>query len=222
MTAAIHITYLFDPLCGWCYGASPVIAKLAALPAYEVTLLPTGLFANRHAPLMDAGFAAYAWSNDQRIARLTGQPFSEQYQSKVLADRKSRLDSSTATLALTAVALTAPEREIDALQTIQAARYVDGRDITAAPVLAEILRGLKLNAAATRFEAADAGLQQANDKRTVAAQALMRRFGAEGVPTLIAGSGDQRRMLNASDIFGDGTLIAKLSAVDATAGRTDL
>ena len=22
------LTYLFDPLCGWCYGASPAIQKL--------------------------------------------------------------------------------------------------------------------------------------------------------------------------------------------------
>jgi protein-disulfide isomerase-like protein with CxxC motif len=22
------VTYLFDPLCGWCYGASPVIQQL--------------------------------------------------------------------------------------------------------------------------------------------------------------------------------------------------
>jgi protein-disulfide isomerase-like protein with CxxC motif len=23
------ITYLFDPLCGWCYGAAPMIGKLS-------------------------------------------------------------------------------------------------------------------------------------------------------------------------------------------------
>jgi putative protein-disulfide isomerase len=23
------VTYLFDPLCGWCYGASPTIQRLA-------------------------------------------------------------------------------------------------------------------------------------------------------------------------------------------------
>ena len=27
MAAATHITYLFDPLCGWCYGASATLEK---------------------------------------------------------------------------------------------------------------------------------------------------------------------------------------------------
>lgn len=80
------------------------------------------------------------------------------------------------------------------------------------------MRGQQLSAAVIRFDAAGAGLQEANEKRTVAAQALMRRFGAEGVPTLIAGRDGQRRMLNTRDIFGEGTLIAKLCAVGAVSG----
>lgn len=71
------VTYLFDPLCGWCYGAAPVLGALAQQPGIRVELLPTGLFAGDGARAMDNEFAAYAWSNDQRIERLTGQPFSE-------------------------------------------------------------------------------------------------------------------------------------------------
>jgi hypothetical protein len=36
--------YLFDPLCGWCYGATPAVAGLLAIPGVSVELLPTGLF----------------------------------------------------------------------------------------------------------------------------------------------------------------------------------
>ncbi|CAN7227575.1 hypothetical protein [Rhizobium sp. LjRoot254] len=57
---------------------------------------------------MDDNFAAYTWANDQRIAKLTGQTFTEDYRNKVLADRTARLNSGAATLALTAVAETAP------------------------------------------------------------------------------------------------------------------
>jgi putative protein-disulfide isomerase len=42
---ATHITYLFDPLCGWCYGASAVLEKLVARPDFAIDLAPTGLFA---------------------------------------------------------------------------------------------------------------------------------------------------------------------------------
>ena len=75
MSSPIHVSYLFDPLCGWCYGASPMVEKLAAEPDFTVTLVPTGLFSGAGARPMDAAFAAYAWENDQRIERLTGQPW---------------------------------------------------------------------------------------------------------------------------------------------------
>ena len=51
--------------------------------------------------------------------RLTGQPFSEAYRRDVLGDRTRLFDSGPATLALTAVALTAPDREFEALKAIQ-------------------------------------------------------------------------------------------------------
>src|SRR5437763_9595920 len=124
MSAPIHITYLFDPLCGWCYGASTLLEQLAARPDFAVALAPTGLFAGDGARPMDDGFAAYAWSNDQRISRLSGQPFSEAYRRDVLGDRTRLFDSGPATLALTGVALTAPDRELEALKAIQLLRYV--------------------------------------------------------------------------------------------------
>ena len=33
------VTYLFDPLCGWCYGATPMLDRLAA-SGITLTLMP--------------------------------------------------------------------------------------------------------------------------------------------------------------------------------------
>jgi putative protein-disulfide isomerase len=195
-------TYLFDPLCGWCYGAGPALEKLAATPGIALTLAPTGLFAGKGARPMNAEFAAYAWSNDQRIALLSGQTFSEAYRRNCLLARGVSFDSGPAILALTAVALSAPPRELDALAAIQNARYVDGRDITTFPVLSEILSGLGLNAAADRIAAPDESLLAANDARVAQAQGDMRRSGAEGVPALLVGAGQRRRLVQASALFG--------------------
>ena len=202
MGKAIEITYLFDPLCGWCYGASAMIGKLAARPDVAMELAPTGLFAGDGARPMDDGFATFAWTNDQRISGLTGQPFSQDYRRKVLGDRASKLDSGPATLALTAVALTSPDRELEALRAIQKARYVEGRDATDLSVLSDILHGLELHGAADRLAASDPELIAADRKRIAAARAEMRRFGAEGVPTLIAGPGDNRHIVPMSALFG--------------------
>jgi putative protein-disulfide isomerase len=140
MSNKAHITYLFDPLCGWCYGASPLLAQLAALPNLIVALAPTGLFSGTGARVVDEHFANFAWSNDVRIASLTGQQFSEDYRVKVLGSG-GLLNSGPATLAVTAVSLTDPSREIDALRLIQEARYVAGRDITDLSELRAILEG---------------------------------------------------------------------------------
>ena len=51
------VTYLFDPLCGWCYGASPMIQKLAQQADLKLELAPTGLFAGTNGRVMDAEFA---------------------------------------------------------------------------------------------------------------------------------------------------------------------
>ncbi|GAB3442052.1 DsbA family protein [Insolitispirillum peregrinum] len=162
--------------------------------------------------LMDNAFAAYAWQNDQRIARLTGQPFSERYRSGVLGSG-GLFDSAPATLGLVAVALNAPGQELAALKTLQHARYVDGRDITSLAAVAAILSGMGLQDAAARVAAPDAGLLTAYRNRTQSARAESTRFDAQGVPALIVGNAAARRLLRAGTLPGDfNTLINELQA----------
>ena len=199
----ITLHYLFDPLCGWCYGASPAISALAGEPGIAVELRPTGLFAGAGARTMDDAFAAYAWTNDQRIQQLTGQRFTDRYRQQVLADRLRPFDSGPAMLALTAVALTDADRELDALRAIQHARYVDGQDVTSTTTLAELLDRLGLAQPAARLANPDAELLAADRARAARGQALMREFGARGVPTLIAESGAKRWQVDAGAGYAD-------------------
>lgn len=90
VTKTIYLTYLFDPLCGWCYGASPALEGLLQQDGLVLTIIPTGLFAGPGAFPMNAGFAAHAWEADQRIAKLTGQVFSEDYRRNVLESGTGR------------------------------------------------------------------------------------------------------------------------------------
>lgn len=211
MSKTLH--YVFDPLCGWCYGAGAAVAALADTPGIDLRLHPSGLFSGEGVRPMDDGFAAYAWSNDQRIERLTGQRFTPRYRSDVLADRQQMLDSGPATVALTAVALTEPRRETEALKAIQQARYLDGRDITRVDTLASTLRGLGLAPAAGRLERCDTELLAANLVRVADSQALLGRFGARGVPTFILEAHGQSRLLHSSALFsGPAAFIEQLAA----------
>jgi putative protein-disulfide isomerase len=195
--------YVFDPLCGWCYGASAIVTALAGAEDVRLELLPSGLFREDGARSMDDGFAAYAWSNDQRIERLTGQRFSQRYRDHVLADRVQRLDSGPATRALTAVSMTAPQREVEALKAIQLARYVDGKDVTQIDVLAATLDALGLPDAARMLRADTPALHAAVDARVAEAQAVMQQVGARGVPTFVLQSGDRKQLLDAGAAYSD-------------------
>ncbi|MDH4415808.1 MAG: DsbA family protein [Acidovorax sp.] len=205
MTAmpTIKVTYLFDPLCGWCYAAAPALKFLQAQEGVAVVLAPTGLFAGAGARPMDAQFATYAWANDQRIQQLTGQPFTQAYRDQILGAANGRFDSGPATLALTAVAQIAPERELDALHALQHARYVDGRDNTDPAVIAEVLRALGLQQAAALALSPDTALQRVTAECTATAQATLRAVGARGVPQLlVTGQGGALRLLGGDALLG--------------------
>jgi putative protein-disulfide isomerase len=195
------LTYLFDPLCGWCYGASPAIQQLGQQSAFTLELAPTGLFAGT-GRTVDAAFAAYAWSNDQRIAQLTGQAFTEDYRLNVLGRHGSRFDSAAMTLALTAVSLTEPARELATLKALQEARYVRGLDTADDAVVGALLRGLGLTAAANLLMQHDAALVAANAARIRQAQALMHSLGLQGVPALVVADEKGRRVLRGEALYG--------------------
>lgn len=191
----MRLTYLFDPLCGWCYGASPVIQALAAHPGVQLEYLPTGLFSGAGARVLDASFAAYAWANDQRIASLTGLDFSPAYRSQVLDSGTSRFDSQAVALAVVAAGLIDPTQEGPMLKRLQHARYVEGRDTGEASVVAEIVWNSGISTAAPE------PTLTAYQARLAAAAALMRRFGLRGVPALLAGEGENRRLVPSDLLF---------------------
>ncbi len=179
---------IVDPLCGWCWGAAPALTRLAE-SGVRLEVVASGLFIGDRP--MTPDFAAYAWDNDQKIRALTGQTFSEAYRDKVLGQEGGKIDSGPATLALTAVQMREPEKALAVLHALQAARWVDGLDITSEIVVAEILRraGIDEDTVAA-FLAEDEGVIDALNQRAGFARDLMRRLGARGVPTLARVTGE--------------------------------
>lgn len=204
----MRITYLFDPLCGWCYGAGPALEKLSRLDGVTLDLAPTGMFAGEASRPMDKQFASYAWQNDQRIARLTGQPFSDAYREHVLGAVGGLFDSAPATLGLVAVGLSDPAREFDALKILQRARYQEGRNNSDLGVVADTLAAAGFVEAAQRVQAPDESLLAAYRSRISAARADMARFGVQGVPTILVKSGDECRKIDSRFLYGEFNLLA--------------
>ncbi|MGO8168966.1 DsbA family protein [Rhizobium ruizarguesonis] len=198
----MHLTYLYDPLCGWCYGAAPALDKMAKLDNLTVELAPTGLFAGEGARPLDERFAAYAWHNDQRINRLTGQVFSHLYRDQVLAGADGMFDSAPATLGIIAVGLRQLDSEREALKALQIARYIDGRNTSEIAVVADVLDQAGFSDAAARVRAPDEALLDIYRNRIGKSRQLMAAFRMDGVPALLVSDGDKRRVLRSDALFG--------------------
>ncbi|MBB6413391.1 putative protein-disulfide isomerase [Mesorhizobium sangaii] len=206
------MTYLFDPLCGWCYGATPMLDRLSA-GGVRVELLPTGLFSGAGARPMDEGFAAHAWANDQRIERLTGQKFTQAYQHNVLNVRGTLLDSHAATLGISAAGLEDSSRRLFALKTIQRARYVDGLDIVTIEGIAEVLAAAGMRDAGDLLKAPTEGLMTAHRELVGRGRALFQRLHADGVPALAVIRNDAPRLIGSNALFGSfDNLVAHIAA----------
>ncbi|WP_035293477.1 DsbA family protein [Actinobacillus minor] len=197
----MKIYYLFDPLCGWCYGASATLQKLNEI--YPLTLTPTGLF-YQSGRKMDADFARYAWSNDQRIEKLTGQPFSQAYLENVLQG-EGEFDSANSLLALTAVQQIVPEKELTVLVALQKARYVDGLDNTDFAVIEQVLH--KLNLSQVMPLLSEQSIKVALEQRLQFGQQLANHCGVQGVPQLIVEKDERLHIVPSQLLYGDVQLL---------------
>lgn len=206
------VTYLFDPLCGWCYGATPMLDRLSASGS-RIELMPTGLFSGAGARPMDEGFAAHAWANDQRIERLTGQKFTQAYRNNVLNIRGTLLDSHAATLGISAAGLDDPNRRLSALKAIQRARYVDGRDIVTVGGVAAVLADAGMANAAPMLKASTETLLTAHGELVGRGRTLFQRLHANGVPSLAIIRNDAPRLIGSNALFGSfDNLVAHIAA----------
>ena len=180
------IKLFMDPLCGWCYAATPKVEQLAQVA--DIELIPTGLF-SQEGRVMTPEFAHHAWSNDQRIAQLTGQVFSEQYRQHVLKDGMP-FNSFPIVVALTWVKQHFPQCELNAYHAIQKARYVDGLDNTQFEVLAHVLSGLfsALEEQHILQELQSTDLNQQAKQRIWEGSQHATQFAVQGVPAVFAES----------------------------------
>lgn len=200
--------YFFDPLCGWCYAAAPALQALHRAVGARLRLMPVGLFMGEGARPLSPSFAEYAWSNDQRIQTLTGQPFSPAYRQNILSAPGIRFDSGPATKALIALGQRDPALEPAFLHALQVRRYQDGADTARPAVLADIAAtvaaaaGLTLDVSA--FAAAleeDAVLVYDTDRRITASRQAMRTLSGNGVPQLRVTHAGQAHTVNGAPLY---------------------
>jgi putative protein-disulfide isomerase len=171
--------FLFDPLCGWCYGAAPAVAALRKAFPVGFALHPIGLFHGEGAGRMEARMVGYIRQADGRIREMTGQVFSDAYYDKIVQPG-APLDSAPATHAVLRAEAGAPGHGLDLLEALQHARFVEARDITDPTVIAAA-------GGTTPAAANDADMNARIDD----SRRLLARYDMDGVPGLVMrGIGD--------------------------------
>jgi len=177
MTAKLH--YIYDPLCGWCYGAEPLVSAAAAIEGLEIVLHGGELWSEptrlpRHT-------REYIQQADARIAQMSGQPFGEAYLQGLLLDPSLVLESMPTIAAVLAAQAMAPKKALAMLRAIQHAHYEQGLHVVRRDVLCDLAESCGLERAA--FEA------RLSDVPAEAHIAESRRFmesvGARGFPMFV-------------------------------------
>ncbi|KZN14617.1 DsbA family protein [Marinomonas sp. TW1] len=192
----VKVHYFFDPMCGWCYGATSLIEILAEIPDFEIHYHPGGMIPKR---AIDPSFRQHILQADSQIAAMTKAHFGEAYKARVANNGEFVLDSYLPTQAF----LVGIEMGIEPhlmLKTIQEAHYQDGKELDKAGNLQTLAATLGLNEAI--WAANMAGAKPFLMKEIQESQKLMGQLQISGFPTLIMEKDDQFVRLPHSSYYG--------------------
>ncbi|WP_417879394.1 DsbA family protein [Vibrio sp.] len=175
----VKVHYFFDPMCGWCYGATSLLSAMAANSEIKLEFHPGGMINNK---AIDPSFRKHILEHDKRIDKLTGATFGDGYIQRVQSNEEIVLDSFiTARAILTAEQLGLPPLEM--LKAIQHAHYFEGKPVNHPEVLKELSVNLGLDGELWRKTmTANLGIEQEEINKS---QQLMQKLQVHGYPTLI-------------------------------------
>jgi putative protein-disulfide isomerase len=187
--------YIYDPLCGWCYGAKPLVQ--AAQGVLPVIAHGGGMMTDANRQAVSPQLRNYVMPHDRRIAEFTGQPFGEAYFEGLLRDETAVFDSAPPIAAVLAAEQIAG-RGVELLGRLQTAHYVEGRRIADESVLLELAIGIDLEPVAFA-----ATLKSVNtDQHIKDTRALLARVGGQGFPTLALEQDGQFSLVDVSPWLG--------------------
>ncbi|CNH51745.1 DsbA family protein [Yersinia pekkanenii] len=180
--AAIKLHYIFDPLCGWCYGAASLVQTAQSIPELTLILHGGGMMSGSNRRQIDNQWRDYVMPHDKRIAELSGQHFGDAYFNNLLNDTSAIMDSTPPITAILAAEEQA-RRGADMLHRIQQAHYIEGRRIADTQVLTEIAADIGLSSDA--FIPAFKTAQTISAQHIAESRALLANVHGHGFPTFV-------------------------------------
>ena len=127
------VYYCYDAYCGWCYGFSPVIKKIATAFKDKLSfeVLSVGMIPKENARPISA-IAGYISEAYHRVEETTGIKFGEDYLWHIFNPDKSDWyqHSEKSASALCIVKEIQPEQQVAFAADLQYALHYEGRDLT--------------------------------------------------------------------------------------------
>lgn len=171
--------YVYDPLCGWCYGAAPLLKAAAGVPGLAIELHAGGLWLGARRQPMGVALRDYVRPHDERIAALTGQAFGARYFEQLLLDESLTLDSEPPIRAILAVRDRGGD-DLAILHRLQETHYREGLWIGEMDRLVSLAQEMGLDATEFRQAYAAAPLEA----HLAQSRQWLQRIGSQGYPTL--------------------------------------
>jgi len=181
------LIYVYDPLCGWCYGFHPVIEKIQTRfkEQLNIEVKPGGLAVGDRAEPIGEGYA-YIKDALGQVEKTTNVAFGRNF--KLLAEEGSYIyDSEPPGRAQVIVNELAPGHSLSFAGKLQTAIFRDGKNLNDIETYAELLsdKGIPFEDFTTRFESEET--QRALEEE----YAWCTTHGATGFPTLLIRIGDE-------------------------------
>ncbi len=174
--------YIFDPLCGWCYAAAPLLAA-SRLPGLQLQWHAGGMLSGAARRTITPDWRAHVMPHDERIAALTGQPFGDAYYNGLLNQIGATLDSTPPIAAMLA-AETMAGLGLAMLARAQTAHYVEGQQISTLGVLQSLAQELGLDGQTFVTQYQDA-LANAVADHIQQSREWLQASGGQGFPTFL-------------------------------------
>ena len=185
----LHLIYVMDPMCSWCYGFAPVIKRIIAEQeaTMQFKLVMGGLRPGTEKPL-DEQMKESIRHHWEDVEKISGQPIDYSFFSR----EGFIYDTEPSCRAVVTMRYIKPEAEFEMAQAVQSAFYAQNQDVTQPSVLAAIASQFSVE----EYEFLEKLLSEEMQEKTQQDFTIARHLQANAFPSLYLLNGTSIHLLS--------------------------
>ena len=183
-----EILFVSDPMCSWCYGFSPVVAKIREVYGGEAVFrLVVGGLRVGNAQKVDEAVKKVVLHHWEEVHKATGQPFRFDFD----FPEDFVYDTEPSCRAAVTVRTLRPEATFPYFEALHAAFYLENRDLTNVHILSELAEPFGIDS--ETFEARY--LEKGTKRAAFDDFSLAFNLGIRGFPAVALRDGEEYAVL---------------------------